>query len=176
VQFTARDAHGQFDTATYEFVVVYDASGGFVSGGGWIESAAGAYKPDPSLAGKATFGFVSRYKKGANRPTGNTQFQFKVADLDFQSDSYQWLVVDQDGTNAHFKGEGTINGASAPVGGEYRFMLWGRDGSTTDSADTFRIRIWYEDEEGTEWVVYDNGFDQPIGGGGITVHKPSKKD
>ena len=47
---------------------------------------------DPTLAGNANFGFVSRYKKGANVPTGQTQFQFQVADLNFHSSEYDWLV------------------------------------------------------------------------------------
>ena len=36
--------------------------------------------------------------------------------------------------------------------------------------DTFRIKIWWEDVEGTENVVYDNGFNQPIGAGNIKIH------
>ncbi|MFC1636089.1 LamG-like jellyroll fold domain-containing protein [Planctomycetota bacterium] len=143
------------------FVVVYDPDGGFVTGGGWIDSPAGAYRPDPSLAGKANFGFVSKYKKGATTPDGNTEFQFKAGDLNFHSSSYDWLVVT--GSNyARFKGKGTINGS-----GEYKFMLWAGD----DTPDTFRIRIWEEDEAtGQECVFYDNGMDQEIGGGSIKIH------
>jgi hypothetical protein len=145
-------------------VVVYDPAGGFVTGGGWIDSPAGAYKDDISLTGKANFGFVSKYKKGASTPTGETQFLFSAGDLNFHSDSYQWLVVNQDGTNAQYKGSGTINGA-----GDYRFMLWAGDGAPDD---TFRIRIWYED--GVEVDVYDNGFDQVIDGGSIVIHTGGK--
>lgn len=143
------------------FAVIYDPSGGFVTGGGWIDSPAGAYKPDLSLTGKANFGFVSKYKKGADTPTGNTEFQFQAADLNFHSDSYQWLVVA--GNNyARFKGSGTINGI-----GDYKFMLWAGDGEP----DTFRIRIWEEDEiTAIETDVYDNITDQAIGGGSIEVH------
>ena len=119
----------------------------------------GAYKLDQSLEGKATFGFVSKYKKGATVPDGNTEFQFKAGDLNFHSTSYEWLVVNQGGTNAQFKGYGTINGA-----GNYGFMLWAGDGAP----DTFRIKIW---DATTEVVVYDNGPDQAIGGGSIVVHK-----
>jgi len=72
--------------------VAYDPSGGFVTGGGWINSPAGAYVPDPSLTGKATFGFVAKYKKGAQVPTGNTEFQFDVAGFSFHSETYEWLV------------------------------------------------------------------------------------
>ena len=57
---------------------VYDPGAGFVTGGGWINSPTGAYTPNPSLTGKANFGFVSRYQDGANTPSGNTQFHFKA--------------------------------------------------------------------------------------------------
>jgi hypothetical protein len=166
VQATVLDRFGQVDTSTFEFVVVYDASGGFATGGGWINSQAGAYKPDPTLAGKATFGFVSKYKKGATVPTGRTEFKFQVADVSFHSDTYHWLVVNQNGTNAQFKGDGTVNGAAGPGGDNYQFMIWAKD----DSSDTFRIKIWYMDSE-TPIVVYDNGVKQPIDGGNIAVHK-----
>ena len=49
-------------------------------------------------------------------------------------------------------------------------MLWAGDGSSTGGADTFRIRIWWEDADGVEHDVYDNGFNQAIGGGSIVVH------
>ncbi len=146
-------------------VVVYDPSAGFVTGGGWIDSPAGAYKVDGSLTGKATFGFVSKYQKGATVPTGNTAFKFEVGSLEFHSTAYEWLVVNQAGTNAQFKGNGLINGALDPNGNAYKFMLWAGDGSP----DTFRIRIWWEDAYG-EHDVYDNGAVQPIGGGNIVVH------
>ncbi|MCK4302721.1 MAG: right-handed parallel beta-helix repeat-containing protein, partial [Candidatus Eisenbacteria sp.] len=96
---------------------------------------------DPT--GKATFGFVSKYKKGASVPTGQTEFQFKVADLNFHSSSYDWLVI-TGGQKAMYKGTGTINGA-----GNYGFML-----SATDAdIDTFRIKIWDKD---TGTTIYDN--------------------
>jgi hypothetical protein len=116
-----------------------------------------------TVSGKATFGFVSKYRKGASTPDGNTEFVFKAADLNFHSTSYDWLVVNQGGSNAQFKGTGTINGAGA-----YRFMLWAGD-KVDDGHDTFRIRIW-EEVGGDEIVVYDNGFGQRIDGGSIIVH------
>lgn len=153
-------------TAEYQYVVVYDPTGGFVTGGGWIDSPAGAYNPDPTLTGKAHFGFVSKYKPGANVPEGNTNFQFQAGKLHFQSTSYDWLVVaGQD--KAKYKGTGTINGA-----GSYRFMLTVIDNG--NSGDKFHIKIW--DDNG---VVYDNAASSGdddydgtvIGGGNIKVHK-----
>lgn len=142
----------------FEYVIVYDPSAGFVTGGGWIMSPAGAYVADLALEGKATFGFVSKYKKGASVPDGNTEFQFMAGSLNFHSTSYQWLVVNKDGMNAQFKGTGTINGA-----GSYGFMIW----ATDKTPDTFRIKIW---DAATEVVVYDNGVEQALGGGSIVVH------
>ena len=145
--------------------VVYDPSGGFVTGGGWIDSPAGAYTADSLLTGKATFGFVSKYKKGASVPTGNTEFQFDTGGFNFHSEAYDWLVVNKGGANAQFKGSGTVNDGLDSNGNPYKFMLWAGDGSP----DTFRIKIWWEDN-GVESVVYDNGTDQAIGAGSIVVH------
>ena len=157
---------GSLDSApACSMAVVYDPSAEFVTGGGWIDSPAGAYTADETLAGKATFGFVSKYQKGASLPTGNTSFGFDLGGLAFTSQSYEWLVVNQAGMNAQFKGMGLINGAPDPNGNAYRFMLWAGDGSP----DTFRIRIWWEDAGG-EHDVYDNGTALAIGAGNILVH------
>lgn len=42
--------------------------------------------------------------------------------------------------------------------GDYESMLWAGDGTGANGEDTFRIKIWTEDN-GTETVVYDNGVD-----------------
>jgi uncharacterized repeat protein (TIGR01451 family) len=149
--------------------VVYDPSAGFVSGSGWIDSPAGAYLLDPSLAGRARFGFVSKYQKGATVPTGHTEFRIDAGRFNFHSETYEWLVVNTGGTNAQFKGSGLVNGALDPNGNAYKFMLWATDGATSGGPDTFRIRIWWDDAAG-EHDVYDNCIDQAIGGGSIVVH------
>ena len=150
-------------------ILVYDASAGFVTGGGWINSPAGAYTADPSLTGKATFGSVSKHQKGATVPSGNTEFQFQAGGFNFHSDTYDWLVVNQGGDNAQFKGSGTVNGALDSNGKAYKFMLWAGDGTGLNGEDTFRIKIWWEDTAG-EHVVYDNGTEQAISGGSIVIH------
>ncbi len=161
---------GSLDSApACTLAVVYDPSAGFVTGGGWLTSPTGAYVADRSLTGRATFGFVAKYQKGASVPTGNTAFEFDLAGLAFSSQSYEWLVVNQGGSNAQFKGSGLINGAADPNGNLYQFMLWAGDGASSNSADTFRIKIWSE-AGGVETVVYDNGVAQTIGAGNIVVH------
>jgi hypothetical protein len=151
-------------------IVIYDPSAGWVTGGGWINSPPGAYVADPSLTGKANFGFVSKYQNGASVPTGNTEFHFKAGNLKFQSTSYEWMVIS--GARAQYKGSGKINGA-----GDYRFMLTVIDGQEPGGGgqDKFRIRIW-SDGGG---LVYDNQMNAPdsddpttaLGGGSIVIHR-----
>jgi hypothetical protein len=151
--------------------LVVVSSPGFITGGGWIDSPLGAYVDNPSLTGKATFGFVAKYDKKTEMPEGNTEFVFKAGDLNFHSSSYDWLMVNKATLRAQFKGEGTINGDYAPNDNLYKFMLWAGDGDP----DTFRIMIWWEDEsDSVEHVVYDNVFDQEIGGGSIVIHTRKK--
>jgi hypothetical protein len=155
-------------------LVVFQPDGtGFVTGGGWINSSAASCTGalsicGPSAAGKANFGFVSKYQKGASKPTGETEFQFKAGNLDFHSTAYDQLVVS--GPLAQYKGTGTINGQ-----GSYRFMITGRDGRLTGGGgvDGFRMKI--TDATGT--VIYDNliGADeamanvQVLGGGSVQI-------
>jgi hypothetical protein len=144
---TARDYALNESSLTVENVVVYDPSAGFVTGGGWFYSDPGNYIWDLSAEGKATFGFVSKYKKnGADEPDGQTEFQFKAGDLNFHSTSYQWLVVA--GAHAKFKGNGTINGD-----GNYEFMLTATDSQINGGGDvdSFRIKIWCG-----YLLIYDN--------------------
>jgi len=162
-------------TVATPFVVIYDPAGGFVTGGGWINSPARAYKLNEALTGKANFGFVSKYQKGASVPVGETEFQFHVANFKFKSTSYEWLVVA--GSKAQYKGVGTVNGA-----GSYGFLLTAWDGqgngNNATEPDRFRIKIW----EIGGGVVYDNNVNgasddidtadpQAIAGGSIVVHK-----
>jgi hypothetical protein len=149
-------------------VAVCDRTAGCVTGGGWIESRSGAFPIDPTLTGHAAFGFLSKYEKGADGPTGTTEFYFTPATLNFHSSSYEWLVV-TGGDHARYRGSGTIHGRQAPNEQDFKFMLWARDGTGDDDADTFRIKIWWEKED-REHVVYDNGQDQAISSGRIVVH------
>ena len=164
------DVKGNVGDAECTFLPVYDPSGGFVTGGGWITSPPGAYLPDPSLTGKANFGFVAKYKLKSPVPDGTTEFNFQVGNLNFHSQTYKFLIITGN-DYARFRGEGTVNGQLAPTGEAYKFMIWAGDGKDSGGPDTFRIKIWYEDINEAEVVVYDNGADQAIDSGSIVVHK-----
>jgi hypothetical protein len=175
VRLTVTDDDGDAGTATTvagleALVVVYDPGAGFVTGGGWIDSPAGAYAADPTLTGRANFGFVSKYQKGATTPTGQTEFQFKAGSFNFHSSSYDWLVVA--GARAIYKGTGTVNGA-----GNFGFQLTAIDGQVSGGGgvDKFRMKVW---DKATDAIVYDNQMGTTddadpataLGGGSILIH------
>ena len=171
ITLTVTDDDGGSDSMTLEYyVVVYDPNGGFVTGGGWIIALPGSYPANPDLTGRCNFGFVSKYKKGQSTPSGNTEFQFHAAGMNFHSHTYEWLVIA--GSKAMYKGVGTINGA-----GNYGFKLTAIDGQIKDGGgvDKFRIKIWDEDNN----MVFDNNLGLPddndpvtaLCGGQITIHK-----
>ena len=183
VEVTITDDDSGAATSAFEFIVVFDPDDGFVTGGGFINSLSGAYTPDnpddEDITGKANFGFVSKYQPGANTPTGETEFQFKVAGLNFHSTAYDWLVVA--GPKAQFKGDGTVNGlfGSDDMSG-YGFLLTATDGQEPGGGgdDKFRIKIV---DKATDTLLYDNAAGssedidganpQIIGGGSIVTHK-----
>lgn len=178
------EAYVQSETLRY--IVVYDPADGFVTGGGWFDSPSGAYTPDdpedPDIVGRAKFGFVSKYKKGANVPTGTTSFEFVAGNLDFSSTSYDWLVVT--GNKAQYKGTGVVEGYE----GDFKFRLTARDADIQNDdgfdKDGFRIQIWQTLPSGIDWVLYDNGLGADpatyggtteLGGGSIVIHVPKGK-
>jgi hypothetical protein len=166
VRLTVLDDDGDSDTevATGQ-VVVYVASTAWITGGGWIDSPAGAYTPAASVTGKLTFEFVARYQSSsASNPSGSSKFELSLGKLDFESSALDWLIVS--GSSARLQGNGTLNGA-----GDYGFSLLATDGAP----DAIRIRIW---NRLTGVAVYDNkpglptDLDDvtPLGGGSIQVH------
>jgi hypothetical protein len=171
ISLTIEDSDGGVGSKQFMYIVIYDPDGDFITGGGWFTSPAGAFAANPSLTGKASFGFVAKYKKGADIPDGQTTFVFHVANLNFHSTEYDWLVVA--GPRAMFKGYGSINGQ-----GDYGFLVSAIDGEINGGGgvDKFRIKIW---DKSTEEIIYDNEIDNDetndptttIEGGSIVIHK-----
>jgi PKD repeat protein len=161
------------NVSSYQYVVVYDPSSGFVTGGGWITSPAGAMPANPTATGKAEFGFQAKYRRGATVPGGNTEFQFQAGQFHFNSTSYQWLVIS--GPMAQFKGQGVVEGSTH----RYGFLLTVIDGQVRGGGgvDKFRLKVW--DMDNGNVIVYDNQLGAAdtsspstvIGGGSIVVHR-----
>jgi uncharacterized repeat protein (TIGR01451 family) len=156
----ATDTAGNTGKPACEPLPVYDPAGGFVAGGGWIDSPAGADPANATATGTALFAFLLS-QRGSAAPVGRTEFQLKFANFHFQSTSYDWLVIS--GSNSLYQGSGKINGS-----GDYHFLLTAVDGKQWDGdgTDKFRIKIW---NKSTGEVMYDNGPNRPISEGLITV-------
>ena len=130
-------------------LVIYDPSGGYTIGGGWLNAPPGSYRADPSLSGKVAFGFNSKYTKAAN-PKGETQINFGNGNFEFNALNYEYLSIS--GARAQFKGFGKLNGEAG-----YNFILTVIDGQTTNGGgvDLFRIKIWNKNSGA---VVFDTQF------------------
>src|SRR5262249_22763320 len=125
----------------------------------------------PTATGRAQFAFHSKYQSGANIPTGNTQFKFQAGDFEFNSTSYDWLIVA--GARAQYKGEGQIKGVS----GSFDFILTAIDGKLPGGGgeDKFRLKV-----TGPAGIVYDNQIGAPdsaglttvLNEGSVVIHKP----
>jgi len=99
-------------------------------------------------------------------------YKFQAGDINFHSNTYEWLVIG--GPKATFKGVGTINGA-----GNFGFMLKAIDEKLTPSTDVAlcSIKIW--DKDDGDAVVYDSSLGAvddgdsttAISGGQIVIHK-----
>jgi hypothetical protein len=156
----------------FEFVVVYDPSAGFVTGGGSIKSPVGAYMASPNATGSGKLGFNTKYKKDGSLES-ETEFELTSVKFHFHSHNAAWLVVS--GAKTEFQGTGKVEESTH----HYGFTLAVVDGQTTGGGgvDKFRLRIW--DVDNANAIVYDNQMGAavnadpttPLSGGSIVMHK-----
>ena len=129
-------------------VVIYDPNGGHTYGGGYFDSPAGALTSNPATTGKASYGFAMNYFKNSTYPKGETQFEFKVGDFEFNALNFDYLVISN--SMAQFKGTGKIIGGQSGVG----FTMTVTDGQLDGSGiDKIRMKI-YNKNNGA--IIYDN--------------------
>jgi hypothetical protein len=173
---TATDSRGETCEPRVhdKYVVVYDPDGGFVSGGGTVQSPAGAVAGSEA-AGQATFGFTAKYRKDAPAPDGTLNFKLKAAGIDFRAETYEWLTIT--GSRARVRGTGTLATESGPR--DCSFLLSVNDGKRRGGGGghKFRLKIW---ERGTNRIVYDNQWSsqsdadlpaQPLSGGTVVIQE-----
>jgi PKD repeat protein len=167
------DDTGADDSLT--MVVIYDPDGGFATGGGFINSPAGAVTSDPTATGKLHFQFNPKYQKRDEGPApgaGRVSVKLDGGTLDLRSTDLEWLVVTPDGKVA-VKGTGAVGGQQG-----YGFVLYGYA-----QPDQFRLVVWplsAGDIPG-DATFYDNrpaaGYDvdradpQDLAGGSVNVHR-----
>jgi len=152
LQMNITDASGATSTTNTNneldaLVVIYDPNGGYAYGGGWFHSPAGALNGSPSLSGEASFGFAVNYANPA-KPKGETQFEFKSGNFEFNALNFDYLVVN--GAQAQFKGTGKINGQQSGIG----FLMTVTDGAGDGTGvDKIRLKIY---NRNTGYIYYDN--------------------
>ncbi|WP_164972756.1 T9SS type A sorting domain-containing protein [Lacibacter luteus] len=149
-------------------LVVYDPNGGYTYGGGKFTSPQGALIKTPSATGEATYGFTVNYKNGA-LPKGETQFDFKVGDFEFNALNFDYLAISN--AKAQFKGTGKIIGGQSGIG----FIMTVIDGALDGTGvDKIRMKVF---NRNTGQVYYDNqpgasdaaSPTQPVGANSIVV-------
>jgi hypothetical protein len=95
-----------------------------------------------------SFGYNSKFFKGATNPKGESQLDFLLGNFEFNALNYEYLVISKE--RAQFKGFGKVNGAAG-----YEFIVTVIDGNLPGGGgvDRFRVKIW---EKTTGIIVYDN--------------------
>jgi hypothetical protein len=129
------------DSKSSNVIVVYDPTGGFVTGGGLVM----ADDKVTGLSGGAKFSLNARYRK--DESTGNLTYQFINGDLNLKSRNIDWLVIIDN--NAYLEGQGKIKGIDG-----YFFRVIATDfGVPGIGKDEFDIKIWYGDPDNPDSLL-----------------------
>ncbi len=164
VLVTVTDAGDLSDTAAFRYVVIYDPSGGFSTGGGWLRPDEVSEYPGIDPADQVNFGFNVKYQANSSQPQGNLNVQ--LGDLHLKSDAMSWLVITIEDW-AHFQGVATVDGGAEL----YPFRVDVRDGDVYDvEPDLFSLRVWApgDDPTAVDPLYQVNG---DLMGGQITIHR-----
>jgi hypothetical protein len=154
LQMTLTDQNGVTSSVSTNgdleaIVVIYDPNGGYTYGSGCFVSPPGAIPTNPTATGPVSYGFQSNYYKGATNPKGETQFDFRAGDLEFNALNFDYLVVNS--PMAQFKGTGKIIGDQSG----YNFIMTVIDGDAQNGGgvDKIRMKIY---NKNTGQIMYDN--------------------
>lgn len=136
-------------------VPVYDPSGGFVTGGGWVGLGA------EGSGDRLVFSFVARYRKG-DVPEGRARLSAPTRGLELTSNRYEWLVLGEPGDEVRLQGLGTMEGLE----GEHRFEI--RIGEADGGAT---LRVVVRDGADPGGILFDSGPGGAVEAGSVMVHR-----
>ena len=151
-------------------LTVFEPTGNFVTGGGWIVDSSGQ---------KCHFGFNLKYKKNG-LPKGQAIYIYHVDDWEIIIKSNAWIGMAIVENHAFFEGKCTIQKYSSETGelvwaeGNYQIRIDVWDNEETGIPDIFQICVL--DKDGI--TFYEAGIDPLgyLGGGSITIHLDKKED
>jgi len=153
-------------------LIIYNPTGDFVTGGGWIEDANG---------NRGNFGFNIKYKKNG-LPKGQAIFVYREGGYVFIVKANAWVgmaIISADNYTI-FEAKCNIKQVNCTTGeivweeGNYRLIIEAWDHSNEGKGDIIQIRVL--DKIGL--IYYEAGFD-PYGhlmGGNIVIHIDEKKE
>ena len=160
-QISSLYAPDEFRISDHDPVIVgldlADDAAGFVTGGGFIQSPAGALVSSPTRTGKGAFQIDVDYAVGATHPSGTFVYSLGGAGAAFAvaATSFDFLTIRGDA--ARFSGAATVNGAAG-----YTYTV---DVVDRGKADTLRLLVRAADGS----VVYDSGVQSAQGQ--IMIHR-----
>jgi hypothetical protein len=130
-------------------IIVSDATGGHVTGGGSIAVEPTACVPpdgasDKYCTGKANHGFIIKYNEDTGQFEGQTTFSFKKGGFDFYTEGiapYEYLVIL--GDFAQFKGDGFVSYQGSVESATFVISIKDADLNPNDGLvdDLFGIKI-----------------------------------
>ncbi len=150
-------------------LTVYEPTGDFVTGGGWIWDPSGS---------KGNFGFNVKYTK-SGKPQGHATYVYREDGWDVIVKSNAWIGLAIDGNHAFFEAKCVVQKYNPTTGelvwaeGNYKFRVDVWDNDSEEGVDIYQIRVL--DKNGV--VYHEAGFD-PLGelqGGNIVIHDERKK-
>jgi len=121
-----------------------------IVGAGWLNSLEGSYSLDKKSNDKLYFQFNMIDRGLMYQPSGKITIRYPQANMNFESDICDWLLLDNQ--LATLTGTGKINNQ-----GNYGYLL-----IANDQPDKLRIVIW--DKNDGDKIVYDNLNAQSIQG------------
>jgi hypothetical protein len=140
--------------ATYEFVVIYDPSAGFVTGSSTIK-VLGSYLANPTSTYSGKLGFNTKYKKDGTLES-ETEFELTGVKFHFHSYNAAWMVVN--GYKAEYQGTGSVEGSSHLYG----FTVSVIDGQAAGGGGIDKIRLSIWDITNGNAFVYDTQPGAPV--------------
>jgi len=165
------EANSYYQGPSSDFVniVVYQPTGDFATGGGWIWDSSGQ---------KANFGFNVKYKSNG-LPKGQAIYVYRVGDWQFIVKSTAWIGMAIVDNHSFFEAKCVVQQYNSVTGellwseGNYNLRIDVWDNAEEGLGDVFQIRVY--DKNGVLW--HEAGFG-PYGflqGGNIVIHIDKKE-
>jgi len=150
-------------------LTVYEPTGEFVTGGGWIWDPSGS---------KGNFGFNAKYTK-SGKPKGHLVYVYRDGGWNYIVKSNAWIGLAIVEGHAYFEAKCVVQKYNPATGelvwaeGNYKFRVDVWDKDSDGGVDVYQIRVL--DKNGV--LFHEAGFDQlgELQGGNIVIHNKGKR-